>query len=352
MALTISNYQAAVDFIALTPNKSLVVTADGGLRQKSFADSLKSFGAFLVGNYSGNLHARNAAVADALVRLHAVSGSTSDTAPHSIPGFARYFQAKIHLQDRQVAVEARAASKVAKSALNQISSGKKITPSELGKRIFDTKPKHYQLDLGKEKTREILVGIMDLATDSDAVGRSIDAESGLAQQYLTDNGRQDNYFTGVDGQTVKTSSQAETIQSLKELAGNPAAAKALSCIANQAPILSLLANVSNSLREGVKVSPVINATKATQEHRLSKLANGNVQYQFHFYAPINGISSDRGDFVATEPWGKPYAANADEHDLHMSICVDLDANSLDDGCIEIVKYQPITFDINLKPETT
>jgi hypothetical protein len=34
----------------------------------------------------------------------------------------------------------------------------------------------------------------------------------------------------------------------------------------------------------------------------------------------------------------------------MSICVDLDANSLDDGCIEIVKYQPITFDINLKPE--
>jgi hypothetical protein len=235
--------------------------------------------------------------------------------------------------------------------LNKISSGKKISPSELGKRIFDTKPKHYQLDLGKHKTREILVGLEDLATDSDAVGSSIDAESGLANQYLTDNGRQDNYFTNADGQTIKTSSQAETIQALKELAGNPAAAKALSCIANQAPILSLLANVSHSLREGITVNPVINATKASQEHRLSKLANGNVQYQFDFYTPLSGISSDRGDFVATEPWDKPYAANAEEHDLHMSICVELDANYLNDGCLEIVKHQPITFDIKLKPES-
>lgn len=350
MTTTINNYQAALAFVAAHPNKSLVATADGGLRQKTVADSLRSFGAFLVGSYRTKLDGRNAAVADALLSLHERAGASHDAAPHSIPGFDRYFQAKVNLRDRQVAIEAKAANKVAKSALNKISSGKKVSLSELGKRIFDTQPKHYQLDLGKEKTREIMAGLMDLATDGDAVGGTINAESGLAQQYISDIHRQANFFTSADGQTVKTNTKAETIQALHELAGSPAAAKALSCIANQAPILSLLASISSGLREGAIVSPVINGTKATQDHRLSKLANGNIQYEFHYYAPLNGVSSDQGDFVATEPWSKQYDANAEEHDLHMSICVDLDANALSDGCLEIVKYQPITVGIHLKPE--
>ncbi len=349
MALSINNYQAAVDFISLHPNKSLIATADGGLRQKTFADSVKSFGAFLVGNYRGNLDARNAAVASALVQLHENAGSPTDSQPSSIPGFERYFQSQTRLRDREVAIQSKASSKVSKKSISQLSHGKKVSLSELGKRIFDNQPKQYSLQIDKKKTREIIGRLGSLTSDTDAVGGNIDKVSGLADQYILDVHRQKNSFTDAKGNSIQTSSSAEGIQALKEFAGNPVAARTLSCIANQATPISLLTNVSRSLVADRIVTPLINGDKSTISQNFVRLPNGNVQYQMDFYAPINGITSDQGELLATERWNKPYDANREEHDLRLGITLELDAQALNEGRLEIVKHQALAFDINLKP---
>jgi hypothetical protein len=351
MAFIINNYQDAVNFIKANPNKSLVATADGSLRQKTIVDSLRSFGAFFAGKYRGNLETRNAAVADALVRLHANSGITSESLPHSIAGFQRYFQAKVDLQDRQIAADAKAANKVSKGALNALSGAKRVSPKDLGKHIFDLKPKKYQVDLGKQKTSEILGALSSLATESNTVGRVINQESGLAEQFITDVERQENFFTDVTGKTVQTRSKSDAITALKDLAGNPAAAKALSCLTNQASILTLLTDVTKSLDENKLIVPLINNDHATMEHHLINLENGNIQYQFNFFAPINGISSDHGDFLSTERWQKPYRANPSEFDLQLSASIELDAIALGEGRLEVIKHKPFTFNINLRPDT-
>lgn len=61
---------------------------------------------------------------------------------------------------------------------------------------------------------------------------------------------------------------------------------------------------------------MINGHDATLEQHVSKLSNGNIQYRFDYYAPLNGISSDEGHLLETQRWDKPYRANAQEHDLH------------------------------------
>lgn len=350
MAGAIQTYQAALDFISLHPEKSLVATQDGGLREKSIADSFRSFGAFLVGSYSKKLDERNAAVANSLIRLFAASDINASN-PRSIPGFERYFQAQVNLQERQTTIKNRSVSKVSKDAVDSLNGAKKVSPKELGRHIFDPKPKKYQLEFSKAKTQELLHSLEALASRSDVVGQETDLESGLARQYIADIERQENFFTHDNGITTVPISAEGSIAALKRLAGSSEAARALSCIANQSSILTLVTDTAKSLVPGQIITPAIFNDKASQEHHLSKLANGNIQYQFQFYAPINGISSDHGDFLATEHWNKPYKANANEYDLHLSATVELDESALAEGRLQIVRHHPFTFHLNIKPES-
>lgn len=349
MSETIRSYQAALDFISLHPNKILVATNDGGLREKSIADSLRSIGSFLVGRYSKKLDERNAAVAARLISLFAASDINASN-PRFIAVFNRYFQAQVSLNERQPTAKQKSVSKVSKGAINSLAGAKKVSPKTLGRHIFDSKPQKYQLEFSKAKTQELLNSLEHLASEDDVVGQEIDHQSGLAQQYIADVERQENFFTHDNGVTTAPISAEGSIATLKRLAVSPQAARALSCIANQASILTLLTDTAKNLVPGQIITPAIFNDKSSQEHHLTRLENGNIQYQFQFYAPINGISSDHGDFLETKHWSKPQKANASEYDLHLSATVELDATALNEGRLQIVKHHPFTFHINIKLE--
>lgn len=106
---TVYNYLDACALARQHPTRSLVATADGGLRLKTAGDSLRSLGNFFVGLYKVRLMSRHSAVADVLDRLRQSAGSAAGEAAQS-DLFSKYFAARSTLKDRRASQPAVSAS--------------------------------------------------------------------------------------------------------------------------------------------------------------------------------------------------------------------------------------------------
>jgi hypothetical protein len=232
------------------------------------------------------------------------------------------------------------------AVLNQLSPGRVS--------LSDDKPTLVDVRFSDEAKARLTSEIEKLSESTDAVGGSIDPNSGLPKQYLADIERQTNQFQGTDGNIKTAENEGQTIAMLNRfVGGNDNAAKALACACNQGLIGTLMSEHAKTAIPGAKLALGVKAEDSTRTYQLKRLGNGNVNLRMETYQPMSSVTFVQEAGIksfAQREWPKDVQANADQFDFKCVVDIELDQAHLYDGKLKIVNTPTYDYQFNLRPD--